>query len=77
MGGGMCILKKIHISQSYNLITSSQMGFSQVYIIVSVNQKKDKTPEEMISLLENSKGRVILEIVAPNGQKSFTQFYFY
>lgn len=55
----------------------AQMGFGEGYIIVSVNQKKDKTAEEMISILENSKGRVIVEIVAPNGQKSVTQFYFY
>jgi Do/DeqQ family serine protease len=55
----------------------AQMGFSEGYIITSVNQKKDKTTEEMISILENSKGRVILEIVSPEGQKSVTQFYFY
>lgn len=55
----------------------AQMGFSEGYIIVSVNQKKDKTAEEMISILENSKGRVIIETVSPGGEKSVTQFYFY
>jgi serine protease Do len=55
----------------------AQMGFSEGYIIVSVNQKKDKTAEEIISILENSTGRIILEIVSPEGQKSVTQFYFY
>ncbi len=55
----------------------AQMGFTEGYIIVSVNQKKDKTAEEMISILENSKGKIILEVVAPNGQKSVNQFYFY
>jgi serine protease Do len=55
----------------------SQMGFSEGYIIVSVNQKKDKTAQELISILENSTGRVILEIISPEGQKSVTQFYFY
>lgn len=55
----------------------AQMGFSEGYIIVSVNQKKDKTAQELISILENSTGRIILEIVSPEGQKSVTQFYFY
>ncbi|MFM9945584.1 MAG: trypsin-like peptidase domain-containing protein, partial [Bacteroidia bacterium] len=55
----------------------AQMGFGEGYIIVSVNQKKDKTAEEMISILENSKGRVIIEAVSPDGQKGVTQFYFY
>ena len=55
----------------------SQMGFTSGYIIVAVNQKKDKSTEEMISILENSKGRVILEIISPDGEKSITQFYFY
>ncbi len=53
------------------------MGFSEGYIIVSVNQKKDKTAQELISILENSTGRIILEIVSPQGEKSVTQFYFY
>ncbi len=55
----------------------AQMGIGEGYIIVSVNQKKDKTAEELISILESSKGRVIIEIVAPNGENSVTQFYFY
>lgn len=55
----------------------SQMGLSEGYIIVSVNQKKDKTAEEIISILENSKGRVIIETVSPGGEKNVTQFYFY
>jgi len=55
----------------------AQMGFSEGYIIVSVNQKKDKTAQELISILENSTGRILLEIVSPEGQKSVTQFYFY
>lgn len=55
----------------------AQMGFSEGYIIVSVNQKKDKTAQELISILENSTGRIILEIVSPQGEKSVTQFYFY
>ncbi|NUM30719.1 MAG: trypsin-like peptidase domain-containing protein [Bacteroidetes bacterium] len=55
----------------------AQMGFSEGYIITSVNQKKDKTPEELISILENSNGRTILEVISPEGQKSVNQFYFY
>ncbi len=55
----------------------AQMGFTEGYIIVSVNQKKDKTAEEIISILENSKGRMIIEVVSPGGEKSVTQFYFY
>jgi serine protease Do len=55
----------------------AQMGFSEGYIIVSVNQKKDKSPEEIISILENVSGRIILEVVSPEGQKSVNQFYFY
>lgn len=55
----------------------AQMGFSEGYIIVSVNQKKDKTAQEIVSILENSSGRVILEMVSPGGQKNVTQFYFY
>lgn len=55
----------------------AQMGFSEGYIIVSVNQKRDKTAQELISILEQSTGRIILEIVSPDGQKSVTQFYFY
>lgn len=55
----------------------AQMGFSEGYIITSVNQKRDKTPEELISILENSSGRIILEIISPEGEKSVNQFYFY
>jgi len=55
----------------------AQMGLSEGYIIVSVNQKRDKTAEEIIRLLESSKGRVIVETISPSGEKSVTQFYFY
>ena len=55
----------------------AQMGFNEGFIIVSVNQKKDKTAEEIISILENATGKVILEVVSPEGQKSVNQFYFY
>ncbi|MCC6721841.1 MAG: trypsin-like peptidase domain-containing protein [Bacteroidia bacterium] len=55
----------------------SQMGFSEGYIITSVNQKRDKTAEELISILENTSGRFILEVISPDGQKSVNQFYLY
>lgn len=55
----------------------AQMGYSEGYIIVSVNQKKDKTAEELISILESASGKIIIEVVAPDGQKSVNQFYFY
>ncbi len=55
----------------------ANMGFTEGYIIVSVNQAKDKSPEEMIRSIETSKGRLILEIITPDGQKSINQFYNY
>ncbi len=55
----------------------ANMGFAEGYIIVSVNQAKDQLPNDIIKSIERSQGRLILEIITPNGQKSINQFYNY
>jgi len=54
----------------------AQMGFSEGYIIVSVNQKKDKSAKEMISIWKIRKVQLSSILISPEGERSVTQFYF-
>lgn len=56
----------------------SQMGIPEGFIITRLNGSPIVEPEEVISVLENAKGKKItIEGVTPKGQKSFYSFFLY
>ena len=57
--------------------TIRNMGLPENFVILSYNSKSYTDPAELISALEEAKGRMTIEGITPNGQKSTFQFFSY
>ncbi|TAH19697.1 MAG: PDZ domain-containing protein [Cytophagales bacterium] len=54
----------------------AQMGMEEGFVITTINNKSIESPEELATILEKIKGRVIIKGVTKNGQKGYYSFYF-
>ncbi|WP_018344407.1 trypsin-like peptidase domain-containing protein [Cytophaga aurantiaca] len=54
----------------------SRLGLQEGFIITAINRAPVSDPNEVIRILENIRGQVIIEGIASNGARSFYQYYF-
>ncbi|MCS7074333.1 MAG: trypsin-like peptidase domain-containing protein [Bacteroidia bacterium] len=54
-----------------------QMGLPEGFTILSVNQVVPESVEELISLLENTRGRITIDGIHPNGGRGMYSFFMY
>lgn len=52
-----------------------RLGIPEGFIITAVNRYKPKNVKELVKILENAKGQIILEGIHPNGARVFYSFY--
>ena len=55
----------------------ASMGLPEGFVILSINQVRPSTIEELIGLLESSRGRLTIEGIHPNGSKGTYSFFMY
>ncbi|MCZ2355932.1 MAG: trypsin-like peptidase domain-containing protein [Bacteroidia bacterium] len=55
----------------------ASMGLPEGFVILSINQVRPSTIEELIGLLESSRGRLTIEGMHPNGSKGTYSFFMY
>jgi serine protease Do len=54
----------------------ARMGMEEGFIITSVNQVKIDSPEQLVSILENARGRVIIQGINKQGVGSYYSLFF-
>ena len=74
--------QKLNVSFGYRISNLKNgkirsMGLPEGFVILSVNQVKPSSIEELIGLLENSRGRLTIEGVHPNGSRGTYSFFMY
>ena len=57
--------------------TAARLGLSEGYIIVAINGKSYSSPEDLISAMETTRGRIAIEGLNASGQRSSMSFYGY
>jgi Do/DeqQ family serine protease len=54
----------------------SQLGVPEGFIVSAVNKKKVNAPNELVEVLENLRGRVLIEGINTDGRWSYFQYYY-
>jgi S1-C subfamily serine protease len=54
----------------------NRLGLQEGFIITSINRAPVSEPNEVIRILENIRGQVIIEGISSNGARTFYQYYF-
>ncbi len=54
-----------------------RMGIPEGFIITAINRYKPKDVKELVKILENAQGQIIIEGVHPNGARLYYSFYGY
>lgn len=55
----------------------ARMGLPDGYIILSINKVAPKSIEELEQILENTRGRITIEGINPNGSRGYFSFFSY
>jgi len=53
-----------------------RLGISDGFIITSINNQPTETAEEIVQLLEKTRGKIIIEGITANGVKGYYSYYF-
>lgn len=53
-----------------------RLGMSDGFIITSINNQPTETAEEVVQLLEKTRGKIIIEGITANGVKGYYSYYF-
>jgi len=54
----------------------SQLGIPEGFIVSAVNKKKVTDPKDLVNILENLQGRVLIEGINTDGRWSYFQYYY-
>ena len=53
-----------------------RLGIDEGFIITAINGKKIQDPEEIANIIENTRGRVVIEGINANGTKGYYSYYY-
>src|SRR5690606_24616672 len=53
-----------------------RLGIEDGFIITHINRKAINTPEEIVTTIENTRGRVIIEGINSAGTKGYYSYYY-
>ncbi len=74
--------QKYNIEQGYRVENIKggiiyRLGIPEGFIITAINRYKPKSVKELVKVLENAQGQIIIEGIHPNGARSLYSFYNY
>lgn len=74
--------QKLNVSSGYRISNLKSgkirsMGLPEGFVILSVNKVSPSSIEELIGLLENSRGQLVIEGIHPNGSRGMYSFFVY
>ena len=74
-GALLDIQSGVKIVKIYDRGLLKSLGLAEGFIITAINYTEMKSPDQLIRLLSDYRGRLRLEGVDPNGKKGYYTFY--